>query len=311
MGDPIVLEGLTKVYGDFVAVDDVDMRVKKNSFTGFLGPNGAGKSTTLKILTNLTKATSGSAYLNGIDVTQDFKGALANVGVVVETPEFYPYLTPHETFSYVGELNGMSKESIAARGDEILELLKMTENADKRIGEFSKGMKQRIALGQALLVDPEIIILDEPTSGLDPRGMVEMREILKGLSSTGLTIFMSSHIMQEVSYLCDHVAIIERGRIITDGDVKDLLSMNGMRHVEIATINDISDDHLATIGSWEQVESVTRLTTHRMQIKLDGGDKEQAEIMVLLNSLNLGIVDVHSEGANLEKLYMELVKETR
>ncbi len=311
MGDPIVLEGLTKAYGDFVAVDSVDMKVKKNSFTGFLGPNGAGKSTTLKILTNLTKATSGSAYLNGIDVTKDFKGALANVGVVVETPEFYPYLTPHETFNYIGELNGMSKESITARGDEILEFLKMTENADKRIGEFSKGMKQRVALGQALLVDPEIIILDEPTSGLDPRGMVEMREILKGLSTSGLTIFMSSHIMQEVSYLCDHVAIIERGKIIADGDVKDLLATNGMRHIEVTTLKDITDAHLDTISSWSEVDSITRLTNHQMQIKLNGGDSEQAALMSKMHAMDLGVYNVSSQGADLEKLYMELVKETR
>ena len=311
MGDPIVLEGLTKVYGDFVAVDSVDMKVKKNSFTGFLGPNGAGKSTTLKILTNLTKATSGSAYLNGIDVTKDFKGALANVGVVVETPEFYPYLTPWETFSYIGELNGMSRESIASRGDEIFEFLKMTENADKRIGEFSKGMKQRIALGQALLVDPEIIILDEPTSGLDPRGMVEMREILKGLSTSGLTIFMSSHIMQEVSYLCDHVAIIERGKILADGDVKDLLATNGMRHIDVTTLKDISDDHLKVISSWAEVDNITRLTNHQMQIKLNGGDNEQAVLMSKMHAMDLGVYNVSSQGADLEKLYMELVKETR
>jgi len=311
MGDPIVIEKLTKAYGDFVAVDSVDMKVKKNSFTGFLGPNGAGKSTTLKILTNLTKATSGSAYLNGIDVTEDFKGALANVGVVVETPEFYPYLTPHETFSYIGELNGMTRESIAARGDEILDLLKMTENADKRIGEFSKGMKQRVALGQALLVDPEIIILDEPTSGLDPRGMVEMREILKGLSTSGLTIFMSSHIMQEVSYLCDHVAIIERGKILADGDVKDLLATNGMRHIEVTTLNDITDEHLGTISSWGEVDNITRLTNHQMQIKLNGGDSEQANLMKKLHSMDFGVYNVSNQGADLERLYMELVKETR
>ena len=265
----------------------------------------------MKILTNLTKATSGSAYLNGIDVTEDFKGALANVGVVVETPEFYPYLTPHETFSYIGELNGMTRESIAARGDEILDLLKMTENADKRIGEFSKGMKQRVALGQALLVDPEIIILDEPTSGLDPRGMVEMREILKGLSTSGLTIFMSSHIMQEVSYLCDHVAIIERGKILADGDVKDLLATNGMRHIEVTTLNDITDDHLKVISLWAEVDNIARITSHQMQIKLKGGDSEQAALMANLHAIDLGVYNVSSQGADLEKLYMELVKETR
>ncbi len=311
MTDPIVLEGLTKVYGDLTAVDSVDMRVKKNSFTGFLGPNGAGKSTTLKILTNLTKATSGSAYLNGIDVTKDFKNALHNVGVVVETPEFYPFLTPKETFRYIGEINGMTKESIDAKGQELFEMLKMNEWQDKRIGEFSKGMKQRIALGQSLLMDPEIVILDEPTSGLDPRGMVEMREILSNLNTSGLTIFMSSHMMYEVSVLCDHVAIIERGRIIAEGDVEQLLSDNGMRRIEVHTSKDISDQDLEAISDFEMVNKVQRITPHQLQVNLTGGDAEQAEFLQRLIPLGLGVYNVSSSGSSLEKLYLELVQDSR
>ncbi len=311
MTDPIVLEGLTKVYGDLTAVDSVDMRVKKNSFTGFLGPNGAGKSTTLKILTNLTKATSGSAYLNGIDVTKDFKHALHNVGVVVETPEFYPFLTPKETFRYIGEINGMSKESIDAKGQELFEMLKMTEWQDKRIGEFSKGMKQRIALGQSLLVDPEIVILDEPTSGLDPRGMVEMREILSNLNTEGLTIFMSSHMMYEVSVLCDHVAIIERGRIIAEGDVDELLADNGKRRIEVHTSKEISDQALELITSFGMVNNAQRVTPYQMQVSLAGGDAEQAEFLQKLIPLELGVYNISSSGASLEKLYLELVQDSR
>ncbi len=311
MTDPIVLEGLTKVYGDLTAVDSVDMWVKKNSFTGFLGPNGAGKSTTLKILTNLTKATSGSAYLNGIDVTKDFKHALHNVGVVVETPEFYPFLTPKETFRYIGEINGMSKESIDAKGQELFEMLKMTEWQDKRIGEFSKGMKQRIALGQSLLVDPEIVILDEPTSGLDPRGMVEMREILSNLNTEGLTIFMSSHMMYEVSVLCDHVAIIERGRIIAEGDVDELLADNGKRRIEVHTSKEISDQALELITSFGMVNNAQRVTPYQMQVSLAGGDAEQAEFLQKLIPLELGVYNISSSGASLEKLYLELVQDSR
>ena len=192
--DPIELHGLRREFGSFVAVDGLDLSIKRNSFTGFLGPNGAGKSTTLKILTNLIKATSGSAYLNGVDVVKDPSGALVDVGAVVETPEFYPYLTPRETMGYIGGIIGMSKENISAQTDEILEKVKMTQWADKKLGTFSKGMRQRIALGQALLDDPKVIILDEPTSGLDPRGMAEMREILKNLrnDTNDLTILMSS-----------------------------------------------------------------------------------------------------------------------
>ncbi|MBR5998847.1 MAG: ABC transporter ATP-binding protein, partial [Candidatus Methanomethylophilaceae archaeon] len=179
--EPIEIVNLRREFGAFVAVDDLNLSIKRNSFTGLLGPNGAGKSTTLKILTNLIHATSGSAYLNGIDVVKDPSGALADVGTVVETPEFYPYLTPRQTLKYIGEIIGMSSESIKAQTEEILEKVKMEAWGDKKLGTFSKGMRQRIALGQALLNEPKVIILDEPTSGLDPRGMAEMREILKNL----------------------------------------------------------------------------------------------------------------------------------
>ena len=154
--NPIEIVNLRKEYGKFTAVNDLNLTIKKNSFTGLLGPNGAGKSTTLKILTHLINATSGEAYLNGVDVTKEPKKALTDVGTVIETPEFYPYLTPRETFRYVGELIGMKKEQISAETEDILERVKMTEWGDKRLGTFSKGMRQRIALGQALLDDPSI-----------------------------------------------------------------------------------------------------------------------------------------------------------
>ncbi|MFA6952319.1 MAG: ABC transporter ATP-binding protein, partial [Candidatus Methanomethylophilaceae archaeon] len=213
---PIEIVDLRKEYGSFTAVNGLNLSIKKNSFTGLLGPNGAGKSTTLKILTHLIKATSGEAYLNGVDVTKDPKAALTNVGTVIETPEFYPYLTPRETMRYVGELIGMNKESIKTETEEILEKVKMTDWGDKRLGTFSKGMRQRIALGQALMNDPNIIILDEPTSGLDPRGMAEIREVLKNLrnDSNDLTIVMSSHILTEVQDLCDRIAMINHGTLL-------------------------------------------------------------------------------------------------
>ncbi len=165
MVEPIVIQKLTKDFNGFKAVDNLDLVVKKSTFMGFLGPNGAGKTTTIKILTDLLSATSGSAELNGFDVTKEPKTALAQIGAVVETPEFYPYLTPNETLAYLGELRGMSKEDIQRRSKEVLETVKMTEWADKRIGKFSKGMKQRVAIAQAILHEPCIIILDEPTSG--------------------------------------------------------------------------------------------------------------------------------------------------
>ncbi|MBR1973563.1 MAG: ABC transporter ATP-binding protein, partial [Candidatus Methanomethylophilaceae archaeon] len=237
---PIEIVGLRREFGSFVAVDNLDLSIKKNSFTGFLGPNGAGKSTTLKILTNLIKATSGQAFLNGIDVVSNPRAALENVGTVVETPEFYPYLTPRQTMRYIGEIIGMDREAISAQTEEILEKVKMVEWGDKKLGTFSKGMRQRIALGQALLNDPKVIILDEPTSGLDPRGMAEMREILKNLrrDTNDLTIMMSSHILHEVSDLCDRVAMINHGKLLVHDTIDMVKAIADYRGINVKLLEE-------------------------------------------------------------------------
>lgn len=308
---PIEIQDLRKEYGDFTAVNGLNLKIKKNSFTGLLGPNGAGKSTTLKILTHLISATSGSAYLNGIDVTKDPKKALSNVGTVIETPEFYSYLTPRETMRYVGELIGMSKENISAQTEEILEKVKMVEWGDKKLGTFSKGMRQRIALGQSLLNDPSIIILDEPTSGLDPRGMAEMREILKNLrnNSNNLTIVMSSHILTEVQDLCDRIAMINHGTLLMDDDISAFTSISGARTMVVKTKNAPSQDLIDKVGSWEYVHNSERFGND-LQVVIDEDLDTRERLYRDLSALNAGVYSV-SESSALEETYLKLIKETR
>jgi ABC-2 type transport system ATP-binding protein len=256
MVEPIVIENLTKDFSGFKAIDDLSLVVKKGSFVGFLGPNGAGKTTTIKILTHLLSATSGSATLNGIDVIKDPKKALAQIGAVVETPEFYPYLTPNETLSYLGELRGMTAEDLKLRTKEVLETVKMTEWADKRIGKFSKGMKQRIAIAQAILHEPPIVILDEPTSGLDPRGMFEVREILVELKKQEYTVLMSSHLLNEVQDVCDEVALINRGKLLRNGPVSELVAANDSRRIEVKVKQRVTMELLDQIS---KLEGITEL----------------------------------------------------
>jgi len=303
-----VIEGLVKRYGEFTAVDDLTLSVKKNSFTGFLGPNGAGKSTTLKILTNLIHATSGSAYLNGVDVTKDPKGALMDVGTVVETPEFYSYLTPTETMMYIGKINGMSKESLSAKIAEILEMVKMEEWADKRIGTFSKGMKQRIALGQALLTDPSVIILDEPTSGLDPRGMIEIREILKSLKTHNLTIFMSSHMLYEVTDLCDRIALINHGKLLVHDNTDKIINSAGTRTVKIRTLTEPTKTIVSGISELPNVVNA-EMDGSSIDVRLNGNDAEQAHLLKEVTSMGLDIFSITND--NLESVYLDLIKESR
>ena len=289
-------------------MDDLTLSVKKNSFTGFLGPNGAGKSTTLKILTNLIHATSGSAYLNGVDVTKDSKGALMDVGTVVETPEFYSYLTPTETLMYLGKINGMSKESLSAKIPEILEKVKMEEWADKRIGTFSKGMRQRIALGQALLTDPSVIILDEPTSGLDPRGMIEVREILKQLKTHNLTIFMSSHMLYEVTDLCDRIAMINHGKLLVHDNTDKIINSAGSRTVKIRTLSEQTPAVVKSISELPNVVSA-EIDGSSIDVRLNGNDAEQAHLLKEVTALGIDVFSMTND--NLESAYLDLIKESR
>ena len=309
--DPIVIEKLTKTYGKFVAVDDLTFSVKKNSFTGMLGPNGAGKSTTLKILSNLTRATSGSVYLDGYDVELHPKNALKNVGTVVETQEFYTYLTPRETFRYIGKILGMSNESIATETDEILEKIKMSEWADKKLGTFSKGMRQRVALGQSLINSPSIIILDEPTSGLDPRGMAEIREILKELrKKESLTILMSSHMLHEVNDLCDRVAMVSRGKLIVNDDLSNVIGTKGTRKIEIKLIDEPNADILEKIKNLNNVTDVEYAGKNDVEIILKGGLGEQAQLLSEIGALNIYVYSFSSSENSLETSYLDLVKES-
>jgi ABC-2 type transport system ATP-binding protein len=311
MFEPIVIKDLTKDFGGFKAVDDLTLTVKRKSFLGFLGPNGAGKTTTIKILTNMLNATSGEAYLNGVDVTKQPKEALAGVGAVVETPEFYPYLTPAETLAYMGELRGMRKEDITRRTKEVLETVKMTEWADKRIGKFSKGMKQRVAIAQAILHEPSVIILDEPTSGLDPRGMVEVRDILANLKKERYTVFMSSHLLNEVQEICDDVALINRGKLLKSGTVSDLINAVNVRRMEVRTTQPIDGAWLNKISRLEAVQEVRAAGPAGFSFTLSGGDEAQAKALTDLQSLGLRVASFKESGLALESLYMDLIKESR
>ena len=309
--NPIEIVGLRKEYGSFVAVDNLNLSVKRNSFTGFLGPNGAGKSTTLKILTHLINATSGEARLNGIDVTVDPKRALTDVGTVVETPEFYGYLTPKETLKYVGEIIGMSSEAIASETTRILEKMKMTEWENNKIGTFSKGMRQRIALGQALMNDPSVIILDEPTSGLDPRGMAEMREVLKNLrnDSQNLTVLMSSHVLHEVNDLCDRIALINHGKLILHDDVDVISRSNGTRRLIVKLDSIPTKENIDTIAGVDNVISAERFGND-VDVSMKGDVEFRSRFFNDLSALNIGVHSVHEEDS-LETTYLRLIKESR
>ena len=309
---PIEFVDLRKEYGTFTAVNGLNLKIEKNSFTGLLGPNGAGKSTSLKILTNLISATSGDVLINGINVPEKPKEALQGVGTVVETPEFYLYLTPRETFRYMGNIFGMSKERIATETDEILQKVKMTEWADKRLGTFSKGMRQRISLGLSLMNSPEVIILDEPTSGLDPRGMSEMREILKNIrdENHGLTVLMSSHMMHEVTDLCDRIAMINHGTLLVHDTLENVLGSRNRRLMKVRPLEPANEEMVAKLAALDNITNAV-IDGETINLSLDGGDEEEARLFEQIANVGFRIRSVSADENALEAKYLDLIKESR
>jgi ABC-2 type transport system ATP-binding protein len=312
----LVAENLSKQYGTLKALDNLNIELKGGKCVGFLGPNGAGKTTTLKLFTDMIRPTSGRALINGYDVRKEKKKALASCGALVETPEIYPSLTPRESLSMLAEMRGLPRNVYRNRIDEVISSVKMEDWSDQKVGKFSKGMKQRINVAAALLSDPEIIILDEPTSGLDPRGMAEVRDIVKSLKARNILVFMSSHLLAEVQEVCDEVAIIDHGKLLVYGRISDVVSkFSGSSSVRSLDAEFLKKMPIKTIESELKSSrgfvSVEPVDSFKIRIRFNGSLEEQSELLSKLIRAGIGITSFReSSSTALEDTYMNLIRET-
>lgn len=229
-GPAIELRQLTKRYGSQLAVDDLTLTVERGEVFGFLGPNGAGKTTTMRMVLGLIRPSSGSLRVLGADIPAGAGSVLPQVGPLVETPALYPTLSGSDNLlAFAAELGGVP----AGRIQELLEQVGLADRARERVGRYSLGMRQRLALAVTLLHRPRLLVLDEPANGLDPAGIREIRALLRDLSAGGTTIFLSSHVLGEVERVCDRVAILHRGRLAYLGGVSSLRRTGGRFRVEL------------------------------------------------------------------------------
>jgi ABC-2 type transport system ATP-binding protein len=311
MSEAIKTEGLTKHFNGFQALDHLKLSVGSGRIVGFLGPNGAGKTTTIKILTGLLRPSEGQAYIWDVDVVKEPQEAMKRVGSVVETAELYPELTPNEILTYVGRLRDMSADEIRDRSKVVLEEVKMTEWADERTGKFSKGMKQRVGIAQALLNEPDLLILDEPTGGLDPRGMTEVRDVIKALGKGGTTVFMSSHLLYEVQETCQSVALINKGKLLMYDDLDHITLWRKGGRVEVEALPPIAPEIVERARALAGVKSVQGPDGNRLILDLEGGDEERAALLRQLLGWGLRVRSFKDVEMPLESLYLELVKESR
>jgi ABC-2 type transport system ATP-binding protein len=302
--------GLSKKFGSFAAVSDLNLKVQGTKCVGFLGPNGAGKTTTMKIFTGLLSATSGNALVNGVDIRKDKKGALASCTSLIETPEIYPSLTPKEALTMLCEIRGVPHAERNQRIDEALGRVKMTEWADKKVGSFSKGMKQRINVASTLLSDPEVIILDEPSTGLDPRGMSEVRDIVKSLGDR--LVFMSSHLLAEVTEVCQEVALIDHGKLLvydTIANVSDKFSGGGGA-VMVGFSHPIGAEVRSNIEAMKGVLGVSATNERQLQIRFDPKATTLEALFGEVAGLRAGATSFGEAASGLEDAYLSLIKET-
>ena len=305
----IFTENLTKHYGKIQALQDLNLKVEKGHCVGFLGPNGAGKSTTIKILCGLIRPTKGKAYINGYDVIKETTKVLKDVGAIVETPEFYPYLTPKEILSYLGKIRGIPDHELEERIRHVLQMVKLSEWMNTKIGKFSRGMKQRLGLAQAILHEPTTLILDEPALGLDPRGTYEIREIIKEMVKEGKTVFLASHMLREVQELCDSVALINKGILLAYDTIDNLEEIFKTRKVQVKLLKPLKNREVKKIGKINGVHQVS-VNGQNLTISFEGDEAEQAEILnALVKNLNLQVVSFSPSLEALEDLYLKLIKE--
>jgi len=234
-GPAIEIHELTKIYGAMTAVDHLNLTVRRGEIFGFLGPNGAGKTTTMRMLLGLIRPSSGSARVLGMDIAGQLPAILARTGSIIENPTFYPYLSGRDNLRAMARLTRTPDDRVPY----ILDLVEMTSAAGKAFKTYSLGMKQRLAVGAAMLHAPDLLILDQPANGLDPAGIVEMRDLLRGLAASGKTVFISSHVLSEVQQICTRVAIINHGRLIRVAPVVELLEAGGDFEVSVESPQDV------------------------------------------------------------------------
>jgi ABC-2 type transport system ATP-binding protein len=283
-------EGLTKRFGERVAVDGVDLRIPAGSAFGYLGPNGAGKTTLIRTLLGLTSASSGSIRLLGRPIPAQRREALARIGAIVEEPRFHPYLTGRENLSIVAAARGREAH---ARIPGALERVGLAHRADDRVGSYSLGMRQRLGVARCLLADPELLILDEPMNGLDPAGMEEMRFMIRGLVDEGRTVVLSSHLLDEVEKTCDAIAIVDRGRVVVQGSIDELTG--DVSTVLVATNDDLRAQALLAGYGVEPVEDGLRVRS---------GDA--AALNRRLVEAGLDVHRLEPERISLERRFLEI-----
>ncbi|MCF7567150.1 gliding motility-associated ABC transporter ATP-binding subunit GldA [Sabulilitoribacter arenilitoris] len=296
----IEVEGISKLYGNQKVLKNISFKVEKPEIVGFLGPNGAGKSTMMKILTTCINATNGVAKVNGFDVNENLKNVQQSVGYLPEHNPLYLDMYVKEYLNFNANIYKTPKTRI----EKVIKLTGLTPEAHKRIGQLSKGYRQRVGLANALLHNPDVLILDEPTTGLDPNQLIDIRNLIKNIGKTK-TVFLSTHIMQEVEAMCDRVIIINKGKIVADKKLKEL--REGTEQTVIVEFDYRVED--AFLLKLTKVEKVVNTHDFVYEITFKTTEDMRSYVFDFAHDNQLKILQLNQKNASLESLFRELTSD--
>jgi len=300
--------GLTKRYRLDVALDDLDLDVPAGCVFGFLGPNGAGKTTTLRLLTGLARPTAGSATVAGIDATTGGRALAERIGALDQDPRYYGWMTGRELLTFVGRLHGLDGAALRARVDEVLETIGLVDAAKRRIGGYSGGMRQRLGIGQAILPRPSVLFLDEPVSSLDPAGRRDVLDLIGRLRGT-CTVFMSTHILNDVERVCDRVGILDHGRLVTEAPMDELLASHARPILELDPEPD-QDAAVAALAATVRAQAWTRdvrVEHGLIRVFVTDAERAAAEVLPLVVTSGVRLARFERVRPTLEDVFLALV----
>ncbi|MDP5273119.1 ABC transporter ATP-binding protein [Chengkuizengella axinellae] len=303
----IEINNLTKKYGNFTALNNLNLNISTGTVFGFVGPNGAGKSTTMSILATLLSPTTGSAKVGGYEVTKHPKEVRKLIGYMPDFFGVYDHFKTVEYLDFYGASYGIPRNERLQVIPQLLELVNLSDKKDFYVDSLSRGMKQRLCLARSLIHDPELLILDEPASGLDPRARIEMREILKELKTMGKTIMISSHILPELAEMVDEIGVIENGVLVSQGKVSDIqnqLSSNRILNIRILENKERAMEQLRDEKFVAKVEADEK----GLQVHFSGEDKDQFELLSKLMADGHKIVSYSEAEADLEDVFLAITK---
>ncbi len=306
----VQIKGLTRYYGQTCAVDNLNFEIPKGQILGLLGPNGAGKTTTLRILTGYLQPTSGTIYVDGIDVKEDPLGVKKMIGYLPESSPIYPDMIVFDYLLFIAEMRGIDKDRQIGRIKELAEICSIKEVMHKTVMNLSKGYKQRVGLALALMSDPDILVLDEPTSGLDPNQIVEIRSIIKEIGKTK-TIIFSTHILSEAEATCDRVVIINNGAIAADGTTEVLKTSEGGTSLISLTLQKADKDDVESVlkGFTGIKETAFDTSGHALNVRLSCTEDIRAVLYGEIKKKDWILLEFKQERKSLEHIFRELTKD--